>query len=175
MRKKDTIFSLPQPPPPKDCRNRTIWCCPSPLLRLLDGGMSLEHFVKRKRGEAERNEGGRVYRNIVIKKENCWWLWNITRKKMCGSFCHFLFFFFFYLMLLSLFLRGSIFPRWRFCFIVPVFVLILWFVWIYSVCSHHSKWVLAQKKVLSQLVIPPPQPPSLSAPSVADKKFGNST
>lgn len=37
-----------------------------------DGAMSLEHFEKeKKRGEAERNEGGNVYRNIVTKKENC--------------------------------------------------------------------------------------------------------
>lgn len=58
-------------PPRKDCRNRTIWCCPSPLLRLRTERRAWNTL---RRGEAERNEGGSVYRNIVTKKkekENC--------------------------------------------------------------------------------------------------------
>lgn len=77
-----------------------MWCCPSPLLRLLDRGTSLEHFDNKKKGEAERNEGGSVYRNIVTKKRTLLMIMEYNEKKMCGSFCHF----FFYLMLLSLFI-----------------------------------------------------------------------
>lgn len=35
-----------------------------------DGVMSFEHFEnEKKRGEAERSEGGSVYKNIVTKKK----------------------------------------------------------------------------------------------------------
>lgn len=78
-----------------------MWCCPSPLLRLLDGGMSLEHLEKeKKRAEAERNEGGSVYRNIVIKKRKLLIMEYNKKKKRVVAFV----ISFFYLMLLSLFI-----------------------------------------------------------------------
>lgn len=101
--KKDIFLPHLHPSPslPRNCRNKdhlvlSFFSPPS-----ADGAMSLEHFEnKKKRGEAERNEGGSVYRNIVTKKENCSWLWNITRKKRVVAFV----ISFFYLMLLSLFI-----------------------------------------------------------------------
>lgn len=115
--KKEDIFLAhlhpfpPTPTPRKDCRNRTMWCCPSPLLRLLDGGMSLEHLEKeKKRAEAERNEGGSVYRNIVIKKRKLLIMEYNKKKKTCGSFCHFLFLFD---VIIIVYFGGSIFPRWH--------------------------------------------------------------
>lgn len=45
---------------------------------------------------------------LWVKKKNCLWLWNITRKKCVVAFCHFLFLFDDMLMMLS-FLRINIF------------------------------------------------------------------
>lgn len=66
-----------------------------------DGVMSFEHFEnEKKRGEAERSEGGSVYKNIVTKKRKLLMIMehNKKKKRVVAFVISF-----FYLMLLSLF------------------------------------------------------------------------
>ena len=75
-----------------------------------------------------------------------------NKKKMCGSFCHFLFFFlFFNLMLLSFIFENRYFhggvPFHRACFCFHIVIRL-----IYSGCSHHSKRVLAKKTKTKHIV-----------------------
>lgn len=130
--KKKTFF-LPPPPPPQPKKTAGIgpfWCCPSPLLRLLDGG-SLEHFEKKKEGKPRetREEASTEILWLKKKKRKLLMIMEYNKKKMCGSFCHFPFF---YLMLLSLFIfedqyfhGGVLFRRtffWGCCLFVFCFL-----------------------------------------------------
>lgn len=88
---KNRTFWFPPPSPSlpthpkKDCRNRTIWCCPSPLLRLRMEWRAWNTL--KMRGSKEKWGRMRLQKYCDFKKrkkkENCSWVWNITRKKVC--------------------------------------------------------------------------------------------
>lgn len=142
----------------------------------------------RTRGEAERDEGGSIYRNIVTKKRKLL-IMEYNKKKCVIAFV----ISFFYLML-SLFIfekqyfhGGVLF--WHTFSKDAVFCIVICL--IYS-GSHHSKWVLAKnsnnnthththahKRKRSIVPMcdtwPNSCPSSFFAPSVAGKTFGNST
>lgn len=149
--------SLPQ----KDCRNRTIWCCPSPPLRLqMERWARNTLRMRRKEGNREKWGRKRLQKNCDLKRK-LFMIMEYNKKKKCGSFCHFLFLFD---VIIIVYFWGSIFPWWRsvstYLFLGCCFCFCIVNCLIYSGCSHHSKWVLATTKkesaVLSQLVIPDP-------------------
>lgn len=176
MSKKEDIF-LPTPFPSHPL-TKTAGTGPfgAVLPSSTCGAMSLEHFKnKKERGEAEKDKGGSVYKNIVTKKEN-WWLWNI--KKMCGSFLSFPFFVWCYYH--CLFLRINI-STVAFCFNVPFLRLLFLFLYCYL---FDLLWLFTpfqmsigkkqnyESAVLSQLVIPDPDScPSLFCPKCSRQEI----
>lgn len=157
MRKKDAIFSDPTSTPQK-----TAGMGPFGAVLLLSfvcwtEGWAWNTLWMKRKEEKQRETREEVSTEILwLKKENCRWLWNITRKKCVVAFV----ISFFYLMLLSLFIfGGSIFPRWR---------SVSSYLFLFSFCNLFDLlWLftpfqmsIGEKKVLSQLVIPDPPSPA---------------
>lgn len=153
--KKDPFFT------PKDCRNGTIRCCSFPLLCLLDGGMSLEHFVNERRRSTE--ERGRTSTEILwFKKENFRWLYN-KKKKMCGSFCHFLFLFDVVIGLCLMISISTVCSVSLYLFSFLCFFSHIVNSFISSGCSHHSKSI-GKKTYRDTPRHPPTHPNSCPSP-----------
>ena len=159
MRKKKKTFSsttsTPFPPNPKETAGI------GPRGAVLLGTLWERDETRGRQMRETREEASKEI--LWLKKKNCWWLWNITRKKKtCGSFCHFLFLFD---VIINVYFRGSIFPRWRSVFDVPFLrmlslccfffllffflrFLILWFVW-FTLAVHtipNEYWQKKKKK-----------------------------
>lgn len=102
---------------------------------------------KKKRGSSEKRWRKRLQKYVTKKKRKLSMIMEYNKKKMCGSFCHFLFFIWCYyhcLFFEDQYFQGGV-PFWRTFSKDAVFVFCIVSCLIYSGCSHHSKWVLAKK------------------------------